>query len=168
MTQPWSLWLLPDTRDNVKYKRIMKNMSLKTGLTSFEPHLTLFGRINANPEPLFKFYKKMANEQKRISTKIKKIKFGNSHWKSFYIDIEKNTSLEALQKQMIAPINHLRDYLFDPHLSLAYGDANEMRYIVKEIHLERFISFNSVAIAFVPDNVDEWKIINKFEFNFDL
>lgn len=168
MTQPWSLWLLPDTRDNVKYKRIMKNMSLKTGLTSFEPHLTLFGRINANPEPLFKFYKKMANEQKRISTKIKKIKFGNSHWKSFYIDIEKNTSLEALQKQMIAPINHLRDYLFDPHLSLAYGDANEMRYIAKEIHLERFISFNSVAIAFVPDNVDEWKIINKFEFNFDL
>lgn len=168
MTQPWSLWLLPDTRDNVKYKRIMKNMSLKTGLTSFEPHLTLFGRINANPEPLFKFYKKMANEQKRISTKIKKIKFGNSHWKSFYIDIEKNTSLEALQKQMIAPINHLRDYLFDPHLSLAYGDADEMRYIAKEIHLERFISFNSVAIAFVPDNVDEWKIINKFEFNFDL
>ena len=168
MTQPWSLWLLPDARDNVKYKRIMKNMSLKTGLTSFEPHLTLFGRINANPEPLFKFYKKMANEQKRISTKIKKIKFGNSHWKSFYIDIEKNTSLEALQKQMIAPINHLRDYLFDPHLSLAYGDANEMRYIVKEIHLERFISFNSVAIAFVPDNVDEWKIINKFEFNLNL
>ena len=168
MTQPWSLWLLPDARDNVKYKSIMKNMSLKTGLTSFEPHLTLFGRINANPEPLFKFYKKMANEQKRISTKIKKIKFGNSHWKSFYIDIEKNTSLEALQKQMIAPINHLRDYLFDPHLSLAYGDADEMRYIAKEIHLERFISFNSVAIAFVPDNVDEWKIINKFEFNFDL
>ena len=168
MTQPWSLWLLPDARDNVKYKRIMKNMSLKTGLTSFEPHLTLFGRINANPEPLFKFYKKMANEQKRISTKIKKIKFGNSHWKSFYIDIEKNTSLEALQKQMIAPINHLRDYLFDPHLSLAYGDANEMRYIVKEIHLERFISFNSVGIAFVPDNVDEWKIINKFEFNFNV
>ena len=168
MTQPWSLWLLPDARDNVKYKRIMKNMSLKTGLTSFEPHLTLFGRINATPEPLFKFYKKIANKQKRISTKIKKIKFGNSHWKSLYIDIEKNTSLEALQKQMIAPINHLRDYLFDPHLSLAYGDANEMRYIAKEIHLERFISFNSVAIAFVPDNVDEWKIINKFEFNFDL
>ena len=168
MTQPWSLWLLPDARDNVKYKSIMKNMSLKTGLTSFEPHLTLFGRINANPEPLFEFYKNMANDQKRISTKIKKIKFGNSHWKSFYIDIEKNTSLEALQKQMIAPINHLRDYLFDPHLSLAYGDADEMRYIAKEIHLERFIRFNSVAIAYVPDNVDEWKIINKFEFNFDL
>ena len=84
------------------------------------------------------------------------------------IDIEKNTSLEALQKQMIAPINHLRDYLFDPHLSLAYGDADEMRYLIKGIHLERFISFNSVAIVFVPDNVDEWKIINKFEFNFDL
>ena len=168
MTQPWSLWLLPDARDNGKYKNIIKKMSLKTGLTSFEPHLTLFGKINANPEPLFEFYKKMANEQKRISSKIKKIKFGNSHWKSFYIDIEKNTSLEALQKQMIAPINHLRDYLFDPHLSLAYGDADEMRYITKEIHLERFISFNSVAIAFVPDNVDEWKIINKFEFNFDL
>ena len=168
MTQPWSLWLLPDARDNVKYKSIMKNMSIKTGLTSFEPHLTLFGRVNANPEPLFEFNKNMANDQKRISTKIKKIKFGNSHWKSFYIDIEKNMSLEALQKQMIAPINHLRDYLFDPHLSLAYGDADEMRYITKEIHLERFISFNSVGIAFVPDNVDEWKIINKFEFNFNV
>ena len=168
MTQPWSLWLLPDNRKNGKYARIIKKVSLRTGLPSFEPHLTLFGRINANPEPFFEFFKNMANKQKTISTKIKKIKFGTSHWKSFYIDIEKNRSLEALQKQMIAPINHLRDYLFDPHLSLAYGDADEMRYLTKEIHLERFISFNSVAIVFVPDNVDEWKIINKFEFNFDL
>ena len=168
MTQPWSLWLLPDNRENGKYARIIKKLSHRTGLPSFEPHLTLFGRINANPEPLFDFFKNMANKQKTISTKIKKIKFGTSYWKSFYIEIEKNTSLGALQKQMIAPISHLRDYLFDPHLSLAYGDADEMRYLTKEIHLERFISFNSVAVVFVPDNVDEWKIINKFEFNFDL
>ena len=168
MTQPWSLWLLPDNRENGKYTRIIKKLSHRTGLPSFEPHLTLFGRINANPEPLFDFFKNMANKQKTITTKIKKIKFGTSYWKSFYIDIEKNTSLEALQKQMIAPINHLRDYLFDPHLSLAYGDADEMRYLTKGILLERFISFNSVAIVFVPDNVDEWKIINKFEFNFDI
>ena len=168
MTQPWSLWLLPDAGDNVKYKSIIKNISHETGLSYFEPHLTLFGRINANPEPLFDLFKNMAKKQKRISTKIKKIKFGISYWKSFYIDIEKNASLEALQKQMIAPISHFRDYLFDPHLSLAYGDADEMRCLTKGIHLERFISFNSVAIVFVPDNVDEWKIINKFEFNFNL
>lgn len=168
MTQPWSLWLLPDNRENGKYARIIKKMSLRTGLPSFEPHLTLFGKINANPEPSFEFFKNMANKQKTISTKIKKIKFGASHWKSFYIDIEKNASLEALQKQMITPISQLRDYLFDPHLSLAYGDADEIWYLTKEIHLERFISFNSVAIAFVPDNVDEWKIINKFEFNINL
>ena len=136
MTQPWSLWLLPDNRENRKYERIIKKLSHRTGLPSFEPHLTLFGRINANPEPFFEFFRNMANKQKMISTKIKKIKFGTSHWKSFYIDIEKNTSLEALQKQMIAPINHLRDYLFDPHLSLAYGDADEMRYLTKGIYLD--------------------------------
>ena len=168
MTQPWSLWLLPDNRKNGKYARIIKKVSLRTGLPSFEPHLTLFGRINANPEPFFEFFKNMANKQKRISTKVKKIKFGTSHWKSFYIDIEKSSSLEALQKQMIAPINHLRDYLFDPHLSLAYGSTDEMSYLTKEINLEKVISFNSVGIAFVPVNVDRWKIINKFEFNFDL
>ena len=168
MTQPWSLWLLPGNRENGKYARIIKKLNLRNGLPSFDPHLTLFGRINANPEPLFDFFKNMANKQKTITTKINKIKFVTSYWKSFYIDIEKNASLEALQKQMIAPINHLRDYLFDPHLSLAYGDADEMRYLTKEIHLERFIIFNSVAIVFVPDNVDEWKIINKFEFNFDV
>ena len=168
MTQPWSLWLLPDARDNVKYKNIIKNISLETGLSYFEPHLTLFGRINANPEPFFELFEDMANKQKRISTKVKKIKFGTSHWKSFYIDIEKNSSLEALQKKMIAPINHLRDYLFDPHLSLTYGSTDKMSYLTKEINLEKVISFNSVAIAFVPVNVDSWKIIDKFEFNFDL
>ena len=168
MTQPWSLWLLPDARDNVKYKNIIKNISLETGLSYFEPHLTLFGRINANPEPFFELFKDMANKQKRISTKVKKLKFGTSHWKSFYIDIEKNSSLEALQKQMIAPINHLRDYHFDPHLSLAYGSTDKMTYLTKEINLEKVISFNSVAIAFVPVNVDRWKIIDKFEFNFDI
>ena len=168
MKQPWSLWLLPDNKENGKYARIIKKLSLRTGLPSFEPHLTLFGRIYANPEPSFEFFKNLANEQETISTRIKKIKFGTSYWKSFYIDIEKDTSLEALQKQMIVPINHLRDYLFDPHLSLAYGDAGKMRQIAKEIHLERFINFNSLVIAFTPDNVDQWKIINKFEFNFEL
>ena len=168
MTQPWSLWLLPGNRENGKYARIIKKLNLRNGLPSFDPHLTLFGRINANPEPFFEFFKNMANKQKTIFTKIKEIKLGTSYWKSLYIDIEENRSLEALQKQIIAPIDHLRDYLFDPHLSLAYGDANEMRYLTKEIRLERFISFNSVAIVFVPDNVDEWKIINKFEFNFDV
>ena len=168
MTQPWSLWLLPDNRENEKYARIIKELSLRTGLPFFEPHLTLFGRINANPEPLFEFFKNMANKQKTISTKIKKIRFGTSHWKSFYIDIEKNASLESLQKQMITPISHLRDYIFDPHMSLAYGDEDKMRYLNIEIDIERYICFSSVAIVFVPDNVDEWKIINKFEFNFDL
>ena len=167
MIQPWSLWLLPDAMDNVKYKNIIKNISFEMGLSYLEPHLTLFGRINANPEPFFEFFKDMATKQKRISTKVKKIKFGTSHWKSFYIDIEKNSNLEALQKQMIAPINHLRDYMFDPHLSLAYGSTDEMSYLSKEINLEKVISFNSVAIAFVPVNVDRWKIIDKFEFNFD-
>ena len=168
MKQPWSLWLLLDARDIVKYKNIIKKISLETGLPCFEPHLTLFGRINANPEPFFELFRDMANKQKRISTKVKKIKFGTSHWKSFYIDLEKNRSLEALQKQMIAPINHLRDYLFDPHLSLAYGSTDEMTSLTKEINIEKVISFNSVAIAFVPVNVDRWKIIDKFEFNFDL
>ena len=168
MTQPWSLWLLPDARDNVKYKNIIKNISLETGLSYFEPHLTLFGRINTNPEPFFELFEDMANKQKRISTKVKKIKFGTSYWKSFYIDIEKNSSLEALQKKMIAPINHLRDYLFDPHLSLTYGSTDKMSYLTKEINLEKVISFNSLTIAFVPVIVDKWKIINKFEFNFNL
>ena len=168
MTQPWSLWLLPDNKENGKYARIIKKLSLRTGLPSFEPHLTLFGRIYANPEPSFEFFKNLANEQKTISTRIKKIKFGTSYWKSLYIDIEKDTSLEALQKQMIVPINHLRDYLFDPHLSLAYGSTDEMTYLTKEINIEKVIRFNSVAIAFVPVNVDRWKIIDKFEFNFDL
>tara|TARA_B100000900_G_scaffold147963_1_gene125512 strand:+ start:264 stop:770 length:507 start_codon:yes stop_codon:yes gene_type:complete len=168
MKQPWSLWLLLDNKEHRKYTRIIKKLSLKTGLPSFDPHLTLFGRINSNPEPLFELFKNMANRQKTITIKIKKIKFGTSHWKSVYLDIEKDTSIETLQKQMITPVSDLRDYLFDPHLSLAYGDADEMKYLIKEIPLERFISFNSVGIAFTPDNVDEWKIINKFEFNFNL
>ena len=168
MRQPWSLWLLPDGKDTGKYTRIIKELNLSSRSPSFEPHLTLFGRINADPEPHFKFFKNMATKQKKISTKIKKIKFGTSYWKSSYIEIEKTAGLEALQKQMIAPINQSRHYLFDPHLSLAYGGADEMKYLTKKIHLEKHINFNSVAIAFVPDNVDEWKIINKFEFNFNL
>mgnify|MGYP001221043209 CR=1 FL=1 len=168
MTQPWSLWLLPDARGNAKYKNIIKNISLEWGLSYFEPHLTLFGRINANPEQFFEYFEDIANKQKRISTKIKKIKFGTSPWRSLYIDIEKNNSLETLQKQMIAPINNLRDYLFDPHLSLAYGSTDEIGHLNNEINLEKVICFNSLAIAFVPVNVDKWKIINKFEFNLNL
>ena len=69
MTQPWSLWLMPDARDNRKYKRIIKKLSRRTGSPSFEPHLTLFGRVNVNPELLFEFFNNMANKQIRLTTK---------------------------------------------------------------------------------------------------
>ena len=69
MTQPWSLWLMPDARDNRKYKRIIKKHSRRIGSPSFEPHLILFGRVNVNPELLFEFFNNMANKQIRLTTK---------------------------------------------------------------------------------------------------
>jgi Trm5-related predicted tRNA methylase len=83
-----------------------------------------------------------------------------------FLEIERNPTLDLFQRRIIEPLIHLRDYDFDPHLSLVYSDQEATGRSIKDIPINRNIRFGSLAVVQISNNIDEWNIISEFKFNF--
>ena len=166
-THPWSLWLLPEEKDSLKLKRLINEVSIENGSPSFEPHVTLFGRVSIAPGPLFKFFKEQTVDQKQIVLEIKDLRLGMPPWRAMFLDIKMSEILDSFQDRIIEKLNSVRDYDFDPHLSLVYCNKKATKVSIRVVSMPRTIRFESLAVVEVPNNIDEWNIIKEFKFNFN-
>ena len=166
MKHPWSLWLRPEGKDQIKFKRLIDELSIENQSCKFEPHVTLFGRVTTPPDPLFEFFEDQTIDQKQIASRIKDLRSGLPPWRSLFLEIERNPTLDLFQRRIIEPLIHLRDYDFNPHLSLVYSDQEATGRSIKDIPTNRNIRFGSLAVVQIPNNIDEWNIISEFKFNF--
>ena len=165
-THPWSLWLLPEKKDYLMLKKLINELSIENGSPSFEPHVTLFGRVSIAPDPLFKFFEERTVDQKKIVSEIKDLRLGISPWRAMFLGIKMSEILHSFQTRIIEKLNTVRNYDFDPHLSLVYCNKKATKVSIRGVSMPRTIRFESLAVVEVPNNIDEWNIIKEFKFNF--
>ena len=167
MSHPWSLWLLPEKKDSLKLKRLINELSIENGSPSFEPHVTLFGRVSIAPDLLFKFFEERTVDQKQIVLEIKDLRLGISPWRAMFLGIKMSEILHSFQTRIIEKLNTVRNYDFDPHLSLVYCNKKATKVSIRGVSMPRTIRFESLAVVELPNNIDEWNIIKEFKFNFN-
>ena len=56
MDSRWSVWLIPSIQDIKKYKQLIRLYSKKYSFSLFDPHVTLFGRIDIEPGSTFSLF----------------------------------------------------------------------------------------------------------------
>ena len=102
MSNTWSVWLLPKGADKVYLSDYINIYSNFYGSKKFDPHLTLFGRIDINPEPFFPFFDEIRLDAKFLNVNTLSIKIGKSYFKKFmpykkksivYLQTTKNKNL---------------------------------------------------------------------------
>ena len=98
MSNTWSVWLLPKGADKVYLSDYINIYSNFYDSKKFDPHLTLFGRIDINPEPFFPFFDEIRLDAKFLNVKTLSIKIGKSYFKRLYIPLGYNEKIYALQK----------------------------------------------------------------------
>ena len=165
MSNTWSVWLLPKGADKVYLSDYINIYSNFYDSKKFDPHLTLFGRIDLNPEPFFPFFDEIRLDVKILNVKTLSIKIGKSYFKKLYIPIGYNEKIYALQKKVDSIFTNYKKYKFDPHISLAYGNFTAHKKYNKLISPISKISFSSLAIVHTPDEIENWSIIRKFYSN---
>ena len=74
-------------------------------------------------------------------------------------------SLQKFQKMINHEFQAYKKYIFDPHLSLAYGDIKINENDLNSFSLDETICFSSVALVSTPNQIDDWRIIKKFKLN---
>ena len=159
----WSVWLLPKAEDNKIYTEYIRFYSKLYGTDRFLPHATLFGRMNVNPEPFYSFFNKIKLESKIDNVQTLKIKIGDPPLKRMYIQLSLHKNLIELQKKIYKKFKRYRNYEFDPHVSLAYGNFTPDKKDINLISHRKMISFSSIAIVNTPNEIKNWNIIQQFD-----
>ena len=163
MSYNWSVWLLPKAEDKKIFAEYITFYSKLYGTDKFLPHVTLFGRMKVNPKLFYSFFNKV-----KLQSKIKNVhtlanKIGDSQWKKVHIPLSLNKNLLELQNKIDKKFRKYRDYEFDPHVSLAYGNFIPNKKDIGLISIVKKISFSSLAIVNTPNEIKNWNIIQKFD-----
>tara|TARA_Y100001970_G_C13957544_1_gene711507 strand:- start:299 stop:676 length:378 start_codon:yes stop_codon:yes gene_type:complete len=97
----------------------------------------------------------------QFSTIVKKLKTGKTKWKSLYLTIEKKEELEKSFEYCKKRFLSSRNYLFDPHISIAYGNftPEKLHYAIKGIEIPKHLSFSSIAAVRTGENIEEWEVV---------
>ena len=163
MIEPWSVWLIPCVKDMVKYQALIRDCCRRSSVPYFTPHLTLFGRLNINPESTFQFFDEFINSYPPLLLNQRGLNKGQPPWKSLFVDIEYCSVLTEMQKKIKNRFRLIRDYTFDPHLSIGYGNIKMSQKEIDDISLDDSIMFSSVALVLTPDRIDRWRSIRTYK-----
>ena len=165
MDHCWSVWLLPETKDMETFRAYIETYSRLYATNLFDPHVTLFGRLDIDPESTFSFFNALSSEPGIEKIKNLYIQSGEQPWKTVHIKLDRDTRLLTLQKKIHKQFARFRNYRFDPHLSLAYGNFIPDKRDIDLISIKKSISFSSLAIMHTPDQIEDWRLIKKFNFS---
>ena len=159
MDNRWSIWLCPDPSEESSIQSVVDECCSRFNSPSFSSHITLFGRVDANPETTFSFLSDYVRGIGSIFLNMLSVKTGYPPWKTLYLQVEKTEPLVSLQKGIDQYLNVYRHYEFDPHLSLAYGNLEIDESKLENISFPETIAFSSVVLMETPDDINEWKLI---------
>ena len=159
MDRRWSVWLIPDDVDAADLRILVNDFCHLLNSPTFDPHVTLFGRVNADPKTTFSLLSDYVRGLGSISLNMLGVKTGTRPWKALYLQVDKTERLVSLQKEIDQYLNVYRHYEFNPHLSLAYGNLEINESELENISFPETITFSSVVLVTIPDDINDWKSI---------
>jgi hypothetical protein len=114
-----SLWLLPEPGVREQLGNTIRSMAASYGTVAFEPHITLVGGLplDVAPEMLDKLGSIKAFEIEPAPIEMEDIFF-----KSFYLPIVRNKSLNAARRMAKKEFAPDSKEIYRPHLALVYGN----------------------------------------------
>ena len=159
MDNQWSIWLCPDPSEQSSIQQLVNECCYRFKSSPFASHVTLFGRVDADPETTFSYLSDCVRGLGSISLNMLGVKTGTIPWKALYLQVDKTEPLVRLQKEIDQYLNVYRHYEFAQHLSLAYGNPEIDESKLENISFPETITFSSVVLMETPDDINEWKLI---------
>ena len=159
MNRPWSIWLEPCKTDRIRLQKLIKDVYAHFNSPVFDPHITLFGRVDIDPSLAFPSLIEIVSGHRQIELGTIDIQRGKSPWKTLFIQFKKSDAIEYLQHKIDQEMAQYHSYEFDPHLSLVYGDLDINKLEFDHISFPETITFSSVVLMETPDDINEWKLI---------
>ena len=162
----YSIWLDLEKESRQNYRKIISTLSRRLKSPLFEPHCTVYGRLNTKLCNLENIVSKIVNDSNQSSSSAKKLAIGKSYFKSLYVKLENNTFLHKVNLSCKSNFVNLKKYRFDPHISLAYGqfDLEQIHRVTKGIAIPKYVVFSGVSIVNTKKGVEQWETVFQRKF----
>jgi len=165
----YSIWLILEQDSRSSYRDLIIKLSKKLKTPSFDPHCTLYGRLNMDIDKIRPTVIDLVKTTVQFSATVKRLKTGKTKWKSLYLSLDNNEDLRYLYGACKKQFSSSTRYAFDPHLSIAYGifDPESVHYATKSINIPEYLAFSGIAIVKTGENIRDWEIVFQRQFGSD-
>lgn len=157
----FSIWLILEKESRLNYRQVNQSISKRLNAPIFEPHCTIYGRLNTDIKILKPFVTKLAKKNNQFSVSVKKLKSGDSYFKSLHVTIANNGILSELNNICKKKFYSSIKYGFSPHISIAYGffSKEEIYLASKNLIIPNHVVFNGLSIVKTEKNVKNWETV---------
>jgi hypothetical protein len=126
MDAPVSLWLLPDDEGRAALQPLLAELALALGGPSFEPHLTLVGRV-ALPRPAIEeALRRLAGETAPLGVATEGLEMQDRFFRALYVRLAAVAPLLRAQERAYELLSIAApEEPFLPHVSLLYSARHE-------------------------------------------
>ena len=133
----------------------------------FEPHLTLAGPFLKVDTFFLKKLKLFCKNKNSIILYLKSFNYEDEIFKSLYISIFNSEKLEIIRKEISSEYKIDLNNLYNPHISLAYGDHQtheKIKIISRLSTLRDSVKMTKLSLVDVNETKKSWKILKSFDF----
>jgi 2'-5' RNA ligase len=114
-----AFWLMPAREEREFFESLIDLLSVRFDAPRFEPHVTLFGGRDVQPDRAVQVLHEFAIGEP-IKLSIKRVTFSSEFTKTLFVEFRASAEAAALTSAIRSATGSKSDYQFSPHLSLVY------------------------------------------------
>jgi 2'-5' RNA ligase len=138
-----AFWLVPTRDQREFFSSLIDLLAVRCDAQRFEPHVTLFGGRDIDPERADDFLS-VATNIEAIQMDVERIGYSDEYTKTLYVQFARSRSAEALGEAIRRATGSKSEYQLNPHLSLVYKDLPEQ----EKVELARSIELPLETVTF--------------------
>jgi putative hydrolase of the HAD superfamily len=150
-----AVFLTPAADDFRYADGIIRELSAKFGAPLFEPHLTVYSGLYADPELLKGIVAEAARSIPPLALRVRGIGSSEAYFRTLYVEFEPDPLLTGLRERMGSVVARPNNGAFLPHLSLLYREMPlaEKEAVARGLLLDRSeLTFDALKVV-TPANI---------------
>lgn len=161
-----SLWLIPEAVAREALSGTIAELARRLGTPSFEPHVTLIGRLGPSVPEIVAAAEKLAAATPPLELQLARLGHSARYLRCFFYEIGDCPVLTALHSRARSVFRPEEHPPFFPHLSLVYADldAPTRRRLVEEMSGASREAFDveELQVVRTEGEVPEWRPLAAF------
>jgi 2'-5' RNA ligase len=157
-----SLWFTPRANAAARFAQIIHDLSQSYGTPYFPPHVTLLPRVSQARATVVELARHLAHKCRPFDIELGELATTKAYFQSLFIKAHRSKVLVQIHQLALRLFGSSQtDYM--PHLSLVYGDLEEIekKAIIAKVDHDFPVRFTaeSIDIYLTEGRPEEWQLI---------